>query len=125
MTTESNTATVPVLNRCQRDTDEDFELFADHLALWCQQWSLTTSVPIMRKARDLYNDTAVCILIGMWYDLKLVTVKNEHERLMRGANGSEWSWEREGAEDEFEPCNSVDEDELRGYNDALHVLLVG
>lgn len=122
--TTKPTASIPVLDRVQCDTEDDFALFADNLARWCAQWVPTISVPIMRKARDLYEDTAVCILLGKWYDLKLATTKDMHERLLRAANDDEWGWEREGHDDEFSAGSSLDLDSLRSYNEALRTLLI-
>lgn len=123
-TTDKPTAALPVLDSPQLNTDEDFDLFADHLARWCAQWVPTISVPIMRKAHDLYADTAVCILLGKWYDLKLQTTKDMHARLLRAANDDEWGWEKAGADDEFSEGHSFDINSLRSYNDALRVLLI-
>lgn len=130
MTTETTklatpTATLPILDRPQCETEDDFALFADHLARWCAQWVPSVSVPIMRKAQALYDETAVCILLGNWYDLKLKTVKDQHERLLRAANDDEWSWEQEGREEEYDYPSSLDREELSGYNDALRALLIG
>ena len=111
--TTKPTASIPVLDRVQCDTEDDFALFADNLARWCAQWVPTISVPIMRKARDLYEDTAVCILLGKWYDLKLATTKDMHERLLRAAN-----------DDEFSAGSSLDLDCLCSYNEALRTLLI-
>lgn len=124
-TDKTPTANLPVLGRPQCETEDDFALFADHLARWAAQWVPTISVPVMRKAQALYDDTAVCILLGKWYDLKLKTVRDMHERLLRAAMDDEWSWESEGAEDEFEYSSNLDRDLLFGYNQALYALLVG
>lgn len=123
--TTTPTATMPVLDRPQCETEEDFALFADHLSRWCAQWVPTISVPIMRRAQALYDDTAVCILLGKWYDLKLKTTKDMHERLLRAATGDEWSWEREGSDDEFSEGSNLDRELLTGYSDALRALLIG
>lgn len=122
--TSTPTAALPVLDRPQCETEEDFELFADHLSRWCAQWVPTISVPIMRKAQALYDDTAVCILLGKWYDLKLKTTKDTHERLLRAAYDDEYSWEREGEDDEFSEGSSYQLDMLRAYNEALQTLLI-
>lgn len=117
-------ATLPVLGYPQCETEEDFALFADHLSRWCAQWVTTISVPIMRKAQALYDDTAVCILLGKWYDLKLQTTKDTHERLLRAANDDEYSWEKEGSEDEYSAGSAYMLDLLHGYNEALRALLI-
>lgn len=126
MTTKTNTttATLPVLGRPQCETEDDFALFADHLARWAVQWVPSIGVPIMRKAQALYDDTAVCILLGKWYDLKLKTTKDTHERLLRAAMDNEWSWEQEGSEDEYSEVSKLDRDLLFGYNQALYALLI-
>lgn len=99
MTTKTTpTATMPVLDRPQCETEDDFKLFADNLARWCAQWVPSIGVPIMRKAQALYDNTAVCILLGKWYDLKLKTTRDMHSRLLRAANDNEYSWEQEGSE---------------------------
>lgn len=125
MSTKPLTATLPVLDRPQCETDDDFALFADHLARWCEQWVPEISVPIMRKAQALYDDTAVCILLGKWYDLKLRTTRDMHERLLRAAKDDEYSWEAEGGSDEYGYPSTLDRDLLGGYSDALRALLVG
>ena len=124
MTTKTTTATVPVLGHPQCDNEDDFALFADHLARWCAQYVPTIGVPVMRRARDLYNETAICILLGEWYDLKLEKTKDMHDRLLRAANGDEFSWETEGGDDEFSDGSTYVLDRVRGYNDALYALLV-
>jgi hypothetical protein len=123
--TETKTPTLPVLGRPQCDTEEDFELFADHLARWAAQWVPSISVPIMRRARELYDESAVCILLGKWYDIKLRTVRDTHERLLRAAKDEEWSWEREGEVDEFKAENEFDRERLQGYSNALMDLIIG
>lgn len=126
MTTETKTPTVeiPVLGIPQTETDDDFALFADNLARWCAQWVPSIGVPIMRRAEALYAETAVCILLGEWYDLKLKTVRDMHARLLRAANGDEWSWEAEGHDEEYNVPSSLDRDMLQGYNEALRALLI-
>ena len=118
-------AIMPVLSNPQCETEEDIALFADNLARWCEQWVPTISVPIMRKAQELYDDTAVCILLGKWYDLKLKATKDMHERLLRAANNDERRWEQEGHEAEYDYPSSFDCKQLSSYNDALRALLIG
>lgn len=126
MTTKTTpTATMPVLDRPQCETEDDFRLFSDNLARWCAQWVPSIGVPIMRKAQALYDNTAVCILLGKWYDLKLKTTRDMHSRLLRAANDNEYSWECEGSEEQFDYASTLDREVLNSFNDALRELLIG
>lgn len=121
MTTKS-TAKLAVLGNPQCNTEEDFDLFTDHLARWCAQWVPEIAVPIMRKADVLYDNAAVCILLGKWTSNKRQSVADTHERLLRAATGEEFECESEGSEFEF--SESVYRREAGSYSDALYALLV-
>lgn len=124
MSTKTNkqTANLAILTDKCCDTDEDFKLFADNLARWCEQWIPEIAVPIMRKAHDLYGNAAIRILLGEWYDLKLKSVRDMHERLLRAANYEELDMESEGGKYEF--AETVYRREMGSYSDALYALLV-
>lgn len=121
MTTKT-TATLPVLSHPQCDTYEDFELFADDLAMWCSKWVPEIGVPIMRKAEDLYENAAVCILLGKWRDAYKSERRDVRARLRRAAMGDEFDHEAEGGEYEF--SKSVFRSDLEHYSQALYALLV-
>ena len=121
MTTKT-TATLPVLNHPQLDTYEDFELFVDDLALWCSQWVPEISVTIMRKAQSLYENAAVCILLGKWRDAYKSERRDVRARLRRAAMDDEFNHEAEGGEYEF--SKSVFRSDLEHYSQALYALLV-
>lgn len=116
------TANLAVLSNPQCDTEEDFALFVDNLSRWCAKWVPEIGVPIMRRAKELYSNAAICILLGKWYDLQLKSTRETHERLIRAAMDDEFASESEGGKYEF--SESVYRRELGSYNDALYALLV-
>ena len=113
------TANLQILEEMNCDPDKlnNFEFFADCLALWAAQYVPEIMAPIAKNAEELFDVAAIRILLGKWHDA--YHKEREHER-------SIFSMVARGSLEDATPdvFTSFYKSEKNAYNTALYALII-
>ena len=112
------TANLEILNEYDADKQNNFEYFADSLALWATQYVPEISCKVAQYADELFDVLAVRILLGKWEAAYKLNRKRQRECFADIAIHGR----KDVSADDFE---NLYKSEQNAYNTALYALIIG